>query len=265
MNKNFKIIAIIIIAFGGLLFARERNLIGQEKKMSKAYADERDKDQKNITDVFVANSAVLLKKDQDISSCLSKVKPVALTMVKEEADILIAAVEAMNQAAKDSAERSSGSEKTVLAKLNRQNTFLVYFDKLENKQFSLNDEIRKLVYESNSYTSKAGTYTDLEVQEREKSLQRAVKAEYIVVVQPEKIKHGEITKANEFNAGYLIVKYDVFNIATKEKLKSSSVFASNSESLQALNSADINLMLHNDLLRQGKRAVIKIIYGTNIN
>jgi hypothetical protein len=265
MNKTFKVVAAVIIAFGVLLYVRERKLVNHQKDMSQVYLEEKDHAQKSLEDIFVKNSSTLSKKDSGISSCLGKVKSVTLETIKEEADMIIASLKAMGNAAKDSSERMTAGDKYVLAKLNKQNTLFVYFDKLENHQFSLQDELRKLVYEHSSYSSKIGTYTNLQVPDRENSLNKAINLKYIVVVQPEKIKHGELIKANEFNPGYLILDYEVYNIETKEKMRASSLLATNSESLSihTMRNSDLDFFLYNDLLRQGKKAMDKTIFGTN--
>lgn len=265
MNKNFKVVAAVIIAFGVLLYVRERKLISHQNDMSQAYLDEKDHAQKSLQDLFVKNSGTLSKKDSGISSCLSKVKPVSLETIKEESGIIIASLKAVGNAAKDSSERSDDGAQYVLAKLNKQNTLFVYFDKLQKHQFSLKDELQKLVYDYSNYSSKIGSYTDLQVPERENTLNKAINLKYMVVVQPEKIKHGELIKGNQFNPGYLILDYEVYNIETKEKLRASSLLATNSESLSihTTRSSDLDFFLYNDLVRQGNKAMNKTIFGTN--
>lgn len=261
MNKNFKIIAIVIIAFGGLLFMRERKLISAEKEMSKKYADERTQAQQKAAGKFAASESKITQNEAGINQCLAKVKPVKMQIVQEETDILIASIKALSDGKKDSAERVAGGDKAVLNKLNRQNTIIIYFNKLENQQLALAQNLKEILDGNSVYSSKIGTYTDLDAANRELALSRAAAVQYIVVVQPEKLKRGKIIKSEEFEPGYMIMDYEVYDISAGNKIKTSTLLATNSESLYTMNSTDTDVMLYNDLLRQGNRAVIKTIFG----
>lgn len=265
MNKNFKIVALVIIAFGALLFVRERKLQRAEKEMSRQYADKKALEKKSAENKFAANEQKILKNETAINSCLEKVKAVQLKMVQDENDIIVESITAISNGKKDSAEKVSGGEKDILNKLNRQNTIVVYYNKLQNQQLNLVQEIKQLLSDNSVYSSKLNTYTDIETTQKDIALSRAAAVEYIVVAQPQKIKKGKITGEKQFDAGYMVLQYDVFNINNSTKIKSSTVLATNSESLYGLNSSDMDLMVYQDLLRQGNKAITKTVFGTTNN
>lgn len=265
MTKNFKIVALVIIAFGALLFVRERKLQSAGIEMSKKYADKQANEKKNAESQFAANEQKIIKNESAINSCLQKVKPVQLKIVQDESDIIIESITALSDGKKDSAEKVSGGEKAILNKLNRQNTIVVYYDKLQNQQLNLVQEIKQLVAGNAVYSNKLNTYTDIEYSKKDIALSRAAGAEYIVVAQPQKIKKGKIKGQEEFETGYMIMQYDVFNINSGNKIKSSTVLATNSQSLYGLNSSDVDMMMDTDLQRQGKRAITKAVFGNTNN
>lgn len=261
MTKNFKIAAVVIIAVGALLFMREKKLIGARQEISKKYTEERALAQKKATDKFTASENAISQNETAINSCLAKVKEVKLQMVQEEADIIVASIKAISDSKKDSSERAAGGDKSVLSKLNKQNTFIIYYNKLEAPQLDLVKSIKELLSD-NSYMSKIGTYTDLETSDKEKTLERAATVKYIVVAQPEKMKRGVMKQTKEFESGYLITAYEVYDITTGKQIKSSSALATNSESLYSMNSSDISVTLYQDLMRQGNKAIAKAVYGS---
>lgn len=216
MTKNFKIAAIIIVAAGGLLFLRERKLIGASKEMSKKYNEERVLAQKMATDKFAAAESKIQQNQTAINTCLAKVKEVKLQIVQEESDIIVASVEAISNQKKDSAERAAGGEKAVLNKMNKQNTVIIYFNKLETPQLNLTESIKQLLSD-NAYSSKIATYTDIEMRDKDKAVERAAAVQYIVVAQPEKMKRGKIVQSKEFESGYMVQQYEVYEIATSKK------------------------------------------------
>lgn len=264
MTKNFKIVAIAIIALGALLFLREKKLVGAQKERSKKYAAERAQAQKKATDKFAAYESKIAQNEAFINNCLAKVKDIKLQIVQEETDILIASIEAIGNQKKDSAERATADDKSVLSKLNTQNTIIIYFNKLETPQLNLKSEIRQLLSD-NYYSSKINTCTDIQTSDKDKAIARAAGVQYIVAAQPEKMKRGKIKQSKEFESGYLILKYEVYDITTGKQIKNSSMLATNSESLYSMRSADIDVMLYQDLMRQGNKAVAKTVYGnTNL-
>lgn len=262
MTKNFKIAAIVILAIGGLLFFRERKMIGAEREMSKKYNEERVLAQKKAANEFAAAESKITQNETAINSCLAKVKEVKLQMVKEEADIISASLEAVISQKKDSAERANGGDKSALGKLNKENTIIIYFNKLETPQLNLKNEVAQLLSE-NSYLSKINSFTNLETTDKNKVIERASNVQYIAVAQPEKMKRGQMKQSKEFESGYLVLQYEIYDITTGKQIKKSSVLATNSESLYSMRSSDINVMLYQDLMRQGNTAVAKAVYGVS--
>lgn len=260
MNKNFKITAIAIIAFGALLFMKERKEVNAQKEMSKKYDDERAAAQKKSADKFAAVADNIQTNETGINKCLAKVKPVELT-AQDEAGILLASIKAIGDGKKDSAERVNGGDKAVLNKLNKQNTLIIYFNKLDDKKLHLADNIKQLIEDNNSYSNKLSLSTDLDLQKKEEALSRAAGVQYIMVAQPEKIKRGKIVRSEQFDPGYMVIDYEIYNIATSEKVKTGTILATNSESLYTVSSTDPDIMIYNDLIRQGNLAVVERVFG----
>lgn len=261
MTKEFKSVSIAIIILGGLLFLKERKAISQEKEQTKNYMATKAIAKKSLDDAFTSNQKNITRNDQNINKCLALVKPVPLQTVNEdEVKFFAGALATIHNMRTDSIEKADTA--SVLHHMNKENTMIIYYDKMENPFLPLTDEIKVMLGESD-YMFKLSGYTDFTISEKETTIKRAANLEYIVIAQPEKIKNAEIVESKSFSPGYLLTAYDVYHLASGKKVKSSSLLSSNSESLYTFRNSSAKELLRSDLMAQSRNAVEKTIYATN--
>jgi hypothetical protein len=261
MTKEFKTAAIVITIVGALLFFKERKTIRFQQEQNKQYMASQAPAKKKVDDIFQANEKNLTRNDQAINKCLTLVKTISLKEVQEDDDkFFAAALPSLLAMQTDSLEKIDTA--AVLHRLKKENTMIIYYEKMENPFLPLVNELKTLLGD-NSYNCKLGSYSDFNTSEKETTVTRAANLEYIVVAQPEKIKNPTIEGSKSFNPGYLVTQYEVYHLPTGKKVKSSSLISSNSESLYTFRDNDARSMLRNDLLGQARSALQKTIYGTN--
>lgn len=265
MTKEFKIVAVVIIIMGGLFFVRERKLFNDEKESYLKYEAEKTAIQKTADDAFSSYESIFPQKEQNINKCLSQIKKIKWHLFKDDQDLFMSLLVAMKNKRADSIERADTSNHSILGKLNQQNAIIIYFDELDKPELDIVNEINLLRGESSSSYCKLNKVTDLDISKKAELYARIAGIKYIVVQQLAKVKYAKLLNSKEFDPGYLILNYEVFNIENCKMIKSGSTYATNSESLYTMSSAGSDQSLQYDLESQGKKEITKIIYGiTNL-